>query len=134
MGTPQTSLSLLEQAAGESDADAWQRVTGLYSPMIRAWLRRLHVAEQDVDDVTQDVLFALVRALPQFQHNHRTGAFRAWLRSVTVNRVREHWRRRGEEGAPQASSAALEQLQDPQSDLAPLLGSGARRLRSRTIA
>ena len=118
MNTPLTSLSLLKQAVGRTDAEAWQPLIDLYAPMIRAWLVRLHVPAQDEDDVAQEVFTALVSELPRFQHNHRAGAFRSWLRSITVNRVRNHWRHRRNAGASLWSATALDQLQDPHSDLA----------------
>ena len=36
----------------------------------------------------------LVRDLPAFRHNGRPGAFRAWLRGIALNRLREFWRAR----------------------------------------
>jgi RNA polymerase sigma-70 factor (ECF subfamily) len=36
----------------------------------------------------------LVRKLPTFHHNGRTGAFRAWLRTVTLHELAEFRRRR----------------------------------------
>jgi RNA polymerase sigma factor (sigma-70 family) len=46
-----------------------------------------------VADVTQDVMTKLVSELPRFEHGGRAGAFRTWLRAVTVNSAREHWRK-----------------------------------------
>ncbi len=42
----------------------------------------------------QEVLVAVLNDLPKIQHNPRTGAFRSWLRTILVNRVREFWRAR----------------------------------------
>jgi RNA polymerase sigma-70 factor (ECF subfamily) len=70
-----------------------------------------------VDDLTQRVLEVVVRKLPQFVHNGRAGAFRAWLRGITVNVLRE-FRRAGDRADPAAATAGLlEQLEDPASDL-----------------
>src|SRR5262249_11565932 len=73
----------------------------------------------DADDLAQDVLAVTVRELPQFQHQ-RPGGFRAWLRGITVNRLREFWRAR--RYRPEATGdsdflARLEQLADPASEL-----------------
>jgi RNA polymerase sigma-70 factor (ECF subfamily) len=113
-----TSISLLDRLADSQDADAWQRLIDLYSPLIRGWLSRLQVPVQDVDDCAQEVLSVIVREITHFQHNGRPGAFRAWLRSITVNRVRELWRRRGEGPVPGQLRSDLDQLEDPHSDLA----------------
>jgi RNA polymerase sigma-70 factor (ECF subfamily) len=67
----------------------------------------------------QEVLTVLVRELPQFQHG-RPGAFRAWLRSILVNRLRGVWRSRQTHAAATGDSDVLRQLdelEDPASDL-----------------
>src|SRR5207253_345820 len=48
----------------------------------------------DADDLVQDVLAAVVRGVPGFRHAGRTGSFRAWLRTITANRLRDYWRAR----------------------------------------
>jgi RNA polymerase sigma-70 factor (ECF subfamily) len=113
-----TSMSLLDRVADRQDAEAWQRLIDLYLPLIRGWICRLQVSLQDADDCAQEVLSVVVRELPHFQHNGRPGAFRAWLRTITVNRVREHWRRCGEVTAQGRLMSTLDQLEDPHSDLA----------------
>lgn len=88
-----TSVSLLERLYDTEDRSAWERLNALYSPMIRNWLLRHGVRGTDADDLVQDVLVVVVRRFREFQHAHRAGAFRAWLRTITVNCCREHWRR-----------------------------------------
>jgi RNA polymerase sigma-70 factor, ECF subfamily len=89
---PPTSASLLERLHDRADADAWCRMVDLYSPLIRAWLGRYRLAEPDLDDISQTVLNAVVANVPQFRHNGRVGAFRSWLRTITVNVVRQKFR------------------------------------------
>jgi len=64
-------------------------------------------------------LTTLVRELPRFDHNQRPGAFRAWLRMITVHRLRAYWERRDSRpfaGGPDQQEA-LAQLADPTSEL-----------------
>jgi len=92
----------------------------LYSPLIRGWLGRYRLAESDADDVSQTVLSAVVANLPQFEHNGRVGAFRSWLRAITVNSVRQKFRAdRKRAGSPGGSAflASLDELDDPDSGL-----------------
>src|SRR5688572_12396693 len=79
-----TSLSLLDRLknAGE-DASDWRRLQDLYLPLIRLWLSRVPGVRDEADDLAQEVLVVLVRELPSFERQ-RDGAFRAWLRKVTV--------------------------------------------------
>src|SRR5207248_8062752 len=87
-----TSTSLLDRLLQPQDTAAWQRLLDLYTPLIRGWLRRHGLAHDDADDVVQEVLTVVVRRLPDFQHNQRRGAFRAWLRTITVNCLRDFWK------------------------------------------
>jgi RNA polymerase sigma-70 factor (ECF subfamily) len=118
MSTPQTSQSLLDRARDRGDAASWRKLTDIYSPLIRWWIAP-HVAQrEDADDLVQEVLATLVDQLPEFQHNQRTGAFRAWLRSITVHRLRRYWRSRGNSCQATGGDAVLQvllQLEDPRS-------------------
>jgi RNA polymerase sigma-70 factor (ECF subfamily) len=106
--SPGTSASLLDQARSR-DSAAWDRLVALYTPLLQAWLTAAGLQPADRDDLTQRVLALLVEQLPVFEHNGRTGAFRAWLRGMTVNFLREFWRTRPAVGA----DSVLEQLADP---------------------
>jgi RNA polymerase sigma factor (sigma-70 family) len=86
-----TSASLLARMH-ESDADAWNRLVELYTPLIRRWLGQVGVRMNDGDDLVQEVLTVVVRRFPEFKHNQRTGAFRAWLRAIAVNCARDFWK------------------------------------------
>jgi RNA polymerase sigma factor (sigma-70 family) len=89
-----TSLSLLERASRQADSESWNRLFELYSPLLRRWLARYQVQDSDAEDLVQDVLSVVVRELPAFQHNRQAGAFRSWLRTILVNRLRAFWRAR----------------------------------------
>jgi RNA polymerase sigma-70 factor (ECF subfamily) len=102
-----TSASLLAQAR-DGQACAWDRLVKLYSPLLHVWLNAAGLQPADRDDLTQRALEVLVRRLADFDHNGRTGAFRAWLRGITVNLLREHWRSR----PTPATDSVLSQLAD----------------------
>ena len=89
----ETSLSLLERLR-QPDGEAWQRLVALYVPLLRGWLRQHFLQDADCDDVVQEVLLRVVQEAPQFRHNRQPGAFRAWLRQMVVNRMREFRRSR----------------------------------------
>jgi RNA polymerase sigma factor (sigma-70 family) len=116
----ETSATLLKRLNDRSDSVAWQRLVDLYTPLIKSWLRRQGVSAEDAEDLTQEVLGILVREVSQFQHNGRAGAFRSWLRTITINCIRQSWRSRSVR--PQTTrllelDSALDQLEDPNSDL-----------------
>jgi RNA polymerase sigma-70 factor (ECF subfamily) len=113
----ETSKSLLLRA-GDGDRVAWERLVETYQPMIRGWLLRHLIHAQEADDLTQEVLAVVVRELARFAHGGRPGSFRAWLRTVTVNRAREFWRAgRCRVRAEGDFEQTLDQLADPDSPL-----------------
>src|SRR5262249_54987631 len=117
------SASLLERLQKGADDDAWRRLVDVYTPLIRGWLRRQAALQDgDADDLTQEVLAALLQHLPKFEHNQRPGAFRALLRTLTGNRLRDFWRRQraGGRAVGCAPAALLAELEDPASGLSRL--------------
>jgi RNA polymerase sigma-70 factor, ECF subfamily len=114
-----TSKSLLTKARDCSDQVAWRRLIELYEPLVQRWVRP-HVAQRaDAADVVQEVMTTLVRELPRFDHNQRRGAFRAWLRTITVHRLRAYWEKRDAQPASASTEPreALARLADPASAL-----------------
>jgi RNA polymerase sigma-70 factor (ECF subfamily) len=114
---PETPVSLLERLRVCPDEASWQRLVALYTPWIRDWLRRQGLGPADSDDLVQEVLVVLLRELPSFTHDLRRGAFRRWLRAITLNRLRVFWRQRPARPAPALLEGVLAQLEDPASDL-----------------
>lgn len=87
-----TSLSLLERVKTQ-DEEAWQRLAGLYEPLVLRWCQFQRLQDADAADVQQQVLIAVHRKISEFRREppHRT--FRGWLRSITQSKILDHWRR-----------------------------------------
>jgi RNA polymerase sigma-70 factor (ECF subfamily) len=116
----QTSVSLLDRLkAARPDASDWNRLQGIYLPLISRWLGRVPGLGEDADDLAQEVFVVVIREIPRFQRQ-REGSFRAWLRQVTVNKVRTHRRRRHRRPAVgvDATDGFLDTLADPNGELA----------------
>jgi RNA polymerase sigma-70 factor (ECF subfamily) len=123
MPMAETSISLLERLRLQPDPAAWRRLVELYTPLIRGWLQRYSVHDVDGDDLIQEVMAVLIRELPHFHHDLRRGAFRRWLRTITVNRLRKFWRERNSRPVATGDSdfaQMLDQLEDPESGLSRL--------------
>jgi RNA polymerase sigma-70 factor (ECF subfamily) len=118
----ETSATLFDRLARDpDDAAAWARLVDLYTPLVRVWISRRGVRPQDVEDRVQEVMLVLVRKLPEFRLQPRTGAFRRWLRTITTNVLRDHFKRLRATAVtavpPGDVLASLEQLEDPDSAL-----------------
>src|SRR5262245_10384425 len=89
----ETSVSLLERLTGTPTDDDWRRLFDLYQPLLRAWMARAGVADSDADDLIQEVLLVVFREVGGFERRGQ-GAFRAWLRTILVHRMRDYFRAR----------------------------------------
>jgi RNA polymerase sigma-70 factor (ECF subfamily) len=88
LSTPVSLLKRLQEDPG--DKETWTELVELYHPFIRSWFARQGVQPPDADDLVQEVLLTLVKELPSFERQ-RTGSFRAWLRVIAGNRLKD-WR------------------------------------------
>ena len=115
-----TSVSLLDRLkVARPDASDWNRLHGIYLPLIRRWLGRVPGLGDESADLAQEVLVVVFREVPRFDRQ-REGSFRAWLRQVTVNRIRTYCRKRHRRPIVGLDPADgfLERLSDPTDDLA----------------
>lgn len=75
---------------------------------------------QDAEDLTQEILLVVMRKVGGFVHPGHQGAFRGWLKAITVNKMRSHWRSRNIRPQATGSSQFLKmvaELEDPGSHL-----------------
>jgi RNA polymerase sigma-70 factor, ECF subfamily len=115
-----TSASLLDRLkVARSDASDWHRFESMYRPLIRCWIARIPGLGDEIDDVVQEVLVVVVREIPRFVRQ-REGSFRAWLRRITVNRVRAYRRQRFQQPVAlgDQTEGFLDRMVDSKSDLA----------------
>ncbi len=82
-----TPVSLLDRLRASREEPDWDRFVLIYRELIRTWLARAGIVPADLDDLQQEVMVALLRAVPKFEHNGRTGAFRRWLKVLVIQRV-----------------------------------------------
>ena len=108
-----TPVSLLERLRQPAERAAWTRFLQLYTPLLFYWARRMGMAEPDAADLVQDVFTLLVQKLPEFTYD-RHKSFRAWLKTVAVNRWRD-MRRRRQTALPGGGAAPVEELAVPSS-------------------
>jgi RNA polymerase sigma-70 factor (ECF subfamily) len=88
-----TPASLLEHVRDPADQAAWKRFVQIYTPLLYHWAHRIPLQEQDAADLVQDVFIVLVQKLPEFKYDCQK-SFRAWLKTVLLNKWRERQRRR----------------------------------------
>ncbi len=89
-----TNVSLLGRVRQDPvDEGAWGAFVAYYGPKIQGWCRKRGLQAADADDVTQDVLLRLSRALRTFVYDP-SRSFRGWLRLVTQHAISDFFAHR----------------------------------------
>ncbi len=110
-----TSLSLLRRAK-RHEPEAWNRVVRIYSPLVYRWCRLdVELQPADVADIVQEVFRSVWLAIEDFRRDRPGDSFRYWLRAITLNKIRDHFRRHRDRPAASGGSVAnnmLAQVED----------------------
>lgn len=108
-----TSPTLLV-AIRAGDSDAWHRLVCIYGPLLVQWCRRCGLQESDAFDVSQEVLVGVNQTLDGFKHVQRDvgsgGSFRAWLWTITRNKIADHCRKRAGKSDGKGGTESLQAL------------------------
>jgi RNA polymerase sigma-70 factor (ECF subfamily) len=115
-----THITLLERLSSGDDRAAWREFCDRYGALIRGFALRAGSTEADADDVLQDVLIALVKAMPEFRYDPTKGRFRGYLKTIVLRALSKRRRQNQAAGLLQPSGdldeadvAALEAPMDP---------------------
>ncbi|MFN3192514.1 MAG: RNA polymerase sigma factor [Aureliella sp.] len=111
-----TRLSLLSRAR-DRDSLAWSELVDLYGPLVAHWCQRCGFDSHRTADCVQDVFAAVARSLSEFHAKRESGAFRAWLWTITSNKIRDSLRRQQQSPLPAGGSTALAHLEQVPGDV-----------------
>jgi RNA polymerase sigma-70 factor (ECF subfamily) len=104
------SSTLLERVKANRP-EAWARLADLYGPVVYRWCRQSGVTRDDAPDVVQEVFAALALHVGGFRRETPGDSFAAWLRTITQNKVRDHFRSRLGRPAAEGGTEAQQRLQ-----------------------
>ncbi len=82
-----THATLLLRLSAGQDAGAWSEFLERYGGLIRGYCLRRGLQAADADDIQQDVLVSLGRAMPGFRYDPSRGRFRSYLRTIVANAI-----------------------------------------------
>jgi RNA polymerase sigma-70 factor (ECF subfamily) len=86
---PTTRVTLLTQLRQDpSDQAGWDEFVERYGRHIYRWCRQWKLQDADAEDVTQDILLKLTRALRAFAYDP-SRSFRGWLKTVAHHAWRD---------------------------------------------
>ncbi len=116
---PETRASLILRLGDPADDLAWSEFLQIYEPLLIRLATRWGLQQADALEVVQETLLAVAKAIPTFDRDQHTGAFRGWLAAITRNKLADHLGRvRRQETASGDPSVQdwLDQVASPASD------------------
>ncbi len=85
------STSVLERAL-VGDQGAFRKITDLCDGLVYSWCRKQGLTEEDAKDVSQEVFTTVAMKLGNFRRESSNDSFRAWIRTITKNKIADHYR------------------------------------------
>jgi RNA polymerase sigma factor (sigma-70 family) len=83
--SPETRHSLLLRLTDRTDQTAWQEFAKIYTPVVYRLALRRGLQHADAEDLSQQVLAAVAKAIDRWQVDPARAKFRTWLHRVAQN-------------------------------------------------
>lgn len=114
--SPVTRATLLLRLRDGNDADAWSQFLRDYGPMLYRFARSRGLQDADASDVVQDVLRSVGNAIGRLEYAKQKGGFRAWLFTITRNKLYTFFEKRQRSGPTGNDTAQFELLSQAADD------------------
>jgi len=78
----------------DGDDEGWRVMAQVYGPIVYGWARRSGCQSADAADVMQETFVAVSGSIGSFRRDRADASFRAWLWTITRNKIRDLARRK----------------------------------------
>ena len=106
-----TSISLLDRVKSGEES-AWERMVTLYYPLVCRWCASKGLQPHDCVDVAQEVFVAVAKNIRRFRRETQRDSFCAWLRTITMRKMSDYWRRQERQATSIGGSEARRWLSE----------------------
>ena len=103
-----THATLLIRLQAAGDGAAWGDFVRRYGSLIRAVAHRHGLQAADADDVLQDVLLGLSKAMPSFEYDPNRARFRTFLQKIVQRAIFRKFRQKGGNGGIESMATIAE--------------------------
>jgi RNA polymerase sigma-70 factor (ECF subfamily) len=115
-----TRKSLLVRVKNLDDQESWNDFFNTYWKLIFSVAAKAGLREQEAQDVVQETLLAVTKAIQDYRYEPERCSFKSWLRLLIRRRIADHFRKRSRNVAtsesnsePGASTQEVERIADP---------------------
>ncbi len=115
-----TRHSLLSRLKDWNDDDSWKEFFDTYWKLIYRTGLRAGLTDMEAQDVVQETILSVAKAMPAFQYDPSIGSFKAWLQQLTQWRIGDQMRKRRPDqaqgnlrAAETVRTSTVERIADP---------------------
>jgi RNA polymerase sigma-70 factor (ECF subfamily) len=115
----QTRASLVHRLKDWDDQTGWQEFFDTYWRLIYGTATKAGLNDAEAQDVVQETVLTIAKAMPQFNYDPTRGSFKSWLCNTTHWRIKDHLRRKLRSPSLAATfeessrTPAIERIADP---------------------
>ncbi len=98
-GRYETNMDLLLQLKSDETVNremGWGIFVDRYGPIICGFARNAGLPSSEADDIMQTVLFNFFKVADRFEYDPSKGRFRGYLKRITLNAIRQRYRKKRE--------------------------------------